>query len=230
MRPAIPILLFVAVVPTVLAGCGSQHRLAEYPFADASLGIESFFQAQPSVLTSAYSAEYQGDPVSQVLSTGGQIARDVTARSVAEKLDSAAVIVDVKTRIADRTLDRSARYLGATPVPDPETAVYLLELVMHDYGIDARQWEDAAYVFIDAEVTLIDAPTGQEIWSARVTRRDPITPILEGGATPTRDVVTAAALADTSVEDLVPALERISDYCADLITDRLRSDLRDLEG
>jgi hypothetical protein len=139
------------------------------------------------------------------------------------------VIVDVKNRVANRTLDRSARYLGATPVQDVGTAVYVLELVMHDYGIDARQWEAAAYMFIDAEVTLIDTATGQEIWSARVQERDPITPILEGGATPTRDAVTAAALADTSVEDLVPTLERISDYCADLITDRLRADLRNLD-
>jgi hypothetical protein len=210
-----------------LSSCGSKHRLAEYHFAGETLAIVPHVPERPTVLTSGYSTDYSGDLVGQVLKTGGQIARDVAAHGVTENLDSAASIVDVKARVSERALERGARYLGARPVGSTDEAQYVLEVVVRDYGVDARQWDDAAHVFIDAEAILLDARSGQEIWSARVDERDPISPSVHGEHSVTRDVVTAAALADMSVEELSHTLERISDYCADRITDRLRSDLRD---
>jgi hypothetical protein len=210
----------------VLAGCGSKHRLAEYQFSGQTVAVAPHFPAHPTILTSSYATDYRGDPVGQILKTGGQIAKDVAAHSVAEDLDSAASVIDMSKRVADRALERSARYLGARPVETATEARYVLEIVVRDYGIDARQWEDAAYVFVDAEAVLLDGATGAEVWSARVDEHDPITPSLNGSPSPTQDVVTAAVLADMSVEELARTLERVSDYCADRITDRLRADLR----
>lgn len=229
VRPGVEQLSSLPIVVALLAltGCGSKHRLADYDFAGETLAIAPHFPERPTVLTSGYSADYSGDLVGQVLKTGGQVARDVAAHGLTENLDSAASLVDVKTRLSERALERGARYLGARPVGSSDDAQYVLEVVVRDYGIDARQWDDAAHVFIDAEAILLDAWSGQEIWSARVDERDPISPSVHGEDSVTRDVVTAAALADMSVEELARTLERISDYCADRITNRLRSDLRD---
>jgi hypothetical protein len=56
--------------------------------------------------------------------------------------------------------------------------------------------------------------------------QDPVGPEVFGpGAM--RDVVTAAAIADLSLEDMVRALEQLADFTVYEITERLRFDLQE---
>jgi hypothetical protein len=163
---------------------------------------------------------------------GSRIAREVAAEDVRERLDSAATRTDVAGRLADRTSTRAARLLRATLVDDESDADFLLEVRIRDYGIDAEEWEAAAHVFVDARILIMDGIDGRAIWESRVRERDPLTPRIFGGdrARVVRNVVTAAVLADMSVEELSRALEHVADYAADRIMERLRRSLEEVRA
>ncbi len=144
-----------------------------------------------------------------------------------DKIDAASDRVDAPARLADRTLDGASRLLGTSAITDLDAADYLLDVNVRDYGIDAEGWDAAARFFVNADAVLLETATGVEIWSARVRENQILTPQVIGQGRTTRDVISAAALAILSVDELTRALERLSDYCADEITGRLRADLRE---
>jgi hypothetical protein len=154
------------------------------------------------------------------------VVREIEADDVQERLDSAALRMDVGHTLEDNTLERAARYLGADAVRDDEEPDFLLEIVVIAYGIDAEGWDAAAHFFIDADATLIHADSGTEIWRAEVGAREQIGPAVFGRRSAVRDLVTATMLSTISVDEMVDVLEALADFSAREVTDRLRDDLR----
>lgn len=210
----------------VLAACGPSHRLGDYTYTSRTLAVVSQIPRRPEVLSGPLFPDLRGDPVRDFLRIGTQVVREVEARAVRERLDSAATRVDVGYALEAGALDRAARYLGARAVERDGDEDYVLEIVVREYGIDAEAWESAAYFYIEAEAFLLDAESGNEIWSADIDESEAIGPRIWGGSM-VRDAVTAATLADLSVDEIVVAFESLADYAATEITARLSEDLRD---
>ena len=206
-----------------LPGCGG-HHLADYDFADRSLAVVYYTALVPELWTGGYDVE--GDnPLEVVVAAGGRVAREVEARRAQARLDSAASRLDLAEGMADRTLERASRYLGARPVEEESEADYLLEVDVRHMGLDAGR--DAAYLVVRAEVVLLDGRTGREIWDADVRGRDRLTPGVSGSTEVLGDVVTAGALSRVSVDEFETILRRLTDFVADRVARELRSDLRD---
>ncbi len=227
LRRSLTSLLFVCVVAQ---GCASGNQLRDYEFSDATIAGVYDLPPGPEVLTGPYFYGHGDDPIQALLRAGSRIAAEVQAESVRDKIDAANDRVDAPARLADRTLDRTSRILGATPTTEVAAADYLLEVNVRDYGIDAEGWDAAAHFFINADAVLLERATGVEVWSARVREDQILTPQVIGQGRTTRDVISAAALAILSVDELTLALERLSDYCADEITGKLRADLLEARG
>lgn len=210
------------------AGCGG-HHLADYDFAGRTVAVVYFATPSPHLRTGGgYGAVADSDdPVGAVLVAGGRIAREVAARKARTRLDSAAASMDLSARMAERTLERASRYLGARPVEDRDAADFLLEVDIRDMGLDARR--DRAYLFVKGEAVLLNARTGREIWDADISGYDALTPDMVD--TPgLGDVLTAGALSTLTVAELERVLGRLADYAADRIARELRGDLRDTRG
>lgn len=216
------------LLPLAATSACASNRLHEFTYADRTLAVVSEIPRRPEVLSGPlFLGRLTGDPVRDVLSVGTQVAREVEAHAVRERLDEAAERVDVGYVLEDRTLERAARFLGADPVERDGREDYLLELVVREYGIDAEAWESTAYFYIEAEAALLDAASGTEIWRAEIEEDEPIGPRIWGPGHGIRNVVTAATLADLSVDEIVTALESLADYAAGEITARLSDDLRE---
>jgi alkylated DNA repair dioxygenase AlkB len=162
----------------------------------------------------------------QVIQAGASVAKEVEARRASSRLDSAATRVDIRERLALRTLERASRYLGTRPVATPDNADFLIEIHMERFGIDARS-NNATYLFTKAEAVLIDRKTGREIWHEDVDGRDRMTPWVLGSASVPSAIFTAATLHAVSVADFERALDQLVTFTSNLITDELREDLRD---
>jgi hypothetical protein len=215
------------LVVLVTAGCGAKHHLGRYDFAGRTLAIVHVTPTSSDLRMGTYSAE-RDDPVSTVLAAGSRVAVEVEGRRVRSRLDSAAARVSMGTRMADRTAERATMYLGARRVPAPSSADYVLDLRVRSYGVSARSWQSAAQLYLEADVVLLDAATGVEIWQTRVNGWNSITPrVAQTGGVP-RDIITAAGLLTVSVEDLERTLQRVVDVSADAVTDELREKLRDV--
>ena len=217
--------LIILLMSVALIGCKSTNYLADYTYEGRSLGAEYDFPPYPEIFTGAYFPNHPRKPIHAIVRIGSRLAKEIEAENLRVKLDSASQNVDVSLEISDRVLTRASRYLGAEPIADSRAADFLLEVRVRDYGIDATDWDAAASFFIDAELTLLDGRTGREIYRTRVRERDGITPAIFG-STSVRNIVTAHAFSQLSVDELEIALLRLADYSADHLTDHLRNALR----
>lgn len=215
---------------TAISACQSTGRLDEYDFAQRTIAGVYDFPPYPEVLTGPYFPGHPKNPVHALMRVGSVIAKEAAAAGVQERLDSASVLVDVAGRTTERASQRVARFLRADLVADEASADFLFEVRIRDYGIDATAWNAAAHVFVDAEVILFDGVDGREIWESKVREREAIAPHIFGPrpANTIRDVVTAAALANMSVDDIARALEHVADFAADRVSERLRDSLEEV--
>jgi hypothetical protein len=212
-----------------LFGCGGGHHLAEYPFASRTLAVVYLAPPAPELLTSYYDLRRSQNAVEAVVRAGADVAREREGRRASARLDSATARVDIPAVLAKRTLERASRYLGTRPVLDENQADYLMEVRMERFGINAKA-DEAAYLFTFAEAVLIDRRTGREIWNMNVHGRDRLTPYVQSDSRIPGSVITAGTLGSVSVADFQDALNQLIDLSSTVITNELRSALRDVRN
>lgn len=215
------------IASLVLASCGGHNHLSRYVFTHRALAVVYYAPPAPELQTGWYDVRGVHTPVDAVLRAGSGIAKEVEGGKARARLDSASDRVDVTSRMSQRTLERMSRYLGTHPVSTPDSADYLLEVNMHDFGIDARG-QSTAYLYMDAEAVLIDSHTGHEIWNLNVHGHDRLTPFVRAGEHVPTGIITAGVLHTVSVDDFQRVLEQLSDYSSDVITSNLRDALWDV--
>lgn len=219
----------VCSIVATLAACGGGHHLAEYPFASRTLAVVYIAPPSPELLTSYYDLGNSRNPIEAVVRAGADVAREREGRRAYARLDSATARIDIPAVLAKRTLERASRYLGTRPVTDETQADYLMEVRMERFGINAKA-DEAAYLFTYAEAVLLDRRTGREIWNVKIHGRDRLTPYVQSSSPIPGSVITASTLGSVSVADFQAALNQLMDYSSNLITNELRSALRDVRN
>jgi len=210
-----------------VAGCGRKHYLAEYQFSDKALALSFIEPPAPELLTGLYDLRVSRNPVTMAARVGGGVAKEIEARRAGARLDSAAARVDIPGRLAQRTLERTALYLGARPVQSPNEADFIIEIHMRRFGIDARS-SHAAYLYTRAEAVLLDRRTGREIWSVDIHGSDRMTPFVIGTRDIPSSIFTAATIHNISVAEFQAALDQLVVSSSNAITNQLRDKLRDV--
>jgi hypothetical protein len=211
-----------------LTSCGgTHHHLAEYPFASRTLAVVYLAPPAPELLTGYYDLRDSQNPIEAVVRAGADVAKEREARRAGARLDSATARVNIQSILARSTLERASRYLGTRPVTSEQQADYLMEVRMERFGINARG-DNAAYLFTYAEAVLLDRRTGREIWNVNIHGRDRLTPDVQSTTGIPGSVITASTLGTVTVADFQDALQQLMDYSSTLITNELRSALRDV--
>jgi hypothetical protein len=226
-RTVVRSLVAVCGIIAASVGCGGGHHLAEYPFASRTLAVVYIAPPSPELLTSYYDLGNSQNPIEAVVRAGADVAREREGRRANARLDSASARIDIPAVLAQRTLTRASRYLGTRPVTDENAADYLLEVRMTRFGINAKA-DEASYLFTFAGAVLLDRRTGREIWNIKIHGRDRLTPYVVSSSPIPGSVIAAGTLGSVSVADFQGALNQLMDYSSNLITDELRSALRDV--
>ena len=224
-RSRLRLSLLLATVVLTFGACASAGHLAEYEFRDRNLATVTLAPPDPDIFSEGMRWEGGGEWWQEMIRVGTEVASNVQDERVRKKLQEASESVDVAALMSDRVLDGSARLLRARPVSTIQDADYEIETRIKNYGIQAGSWDDAASFFVDAEVVLLDSRSGRRIWNADVQARDHVNPAQWGGTGPLGDVITAAALARLSVEEIQLALEALAEYAADAVIDKLAGSL-----
>ena len=230
MRPTRLLSLYrigVAVaVSLVMVGCG-KHYLDRYTFADRTLALVYIEPPAPELLHGLHYARSGDNAIQAVVRAGAGVAKEVESRRASARLDSATERLDIGDLLAERTLVRASRYLGTRVATSGDSADFLLELTMRSFGVDARS-ANATYLFTRAEAVLIERRTGKEIWREDVRGTDRLTPYVVGTRDVPSSVISAATLHTVTVADFERALEQLTTYTSNLITNELREKLRDV--
>jgi len=219
----------IIVVIATIGGCGGGHHLSEYPFSSRTLAVVYIAPPSPVLLTSYYDLRSSQNAVEAVVRAGADAVKEREGRRASARLDSATARVNIPAVLAQRTLVRASRYLGTRPITDEQAADYLMEVRMDRFGINAKA-DEAAYLFTYSEAVLIDRRTGREIWNVRVHGRDRLTPYVASSNGIPGSVITASTLGSVSVADFQGALNQLMDLSSNVITNELRSALRDVRN
>jgi hypothetical protein len=223
-----------AVLP--LAGCSGVNRLKEIDLRGRTVAVVAAIPPHPRVQAGdpAEAAVDPYDPVGSVLRVGTAAAKYYEARRAQARLDSAVALVDVADRIARSVLLDSAEFLAFEPVNAPADADFLLDLRIYDYSLVADSFEGATFFALEGDVLLTDPYTGRTLWEREVREREVLDAALFGLPAAAGNVVTARALSQLTEEEMADGLERLADYVAARVVDRLRTDYlrsrRDYEG
>ncbi|HEX6964668.1 MAG TPA: hypothetical protein VF166_02640 [Gemmatimonadaceae bacterium] len=215
------------VASVVLASCGGHNHLERYAFTNRALAVVYLAPPSPDLETGIYNLRHVHTPLDAVVRAGSDVAKEVEGRKARARLDTASTRVNPVDRMSQRTLDRASRYLGTRAVQTPDSADYLLEVNLTDYGIDARG-QSAAYLYMKAQVVLLDHHDGHEIWDSNVSGWNRLTPFVRAGEHVPTGIITAGVLSTVSVDDFQQVLQELSDYTSDIVTNELRNALWDV--
>lgn len=220
------VLAFVTVTPA----CGPKHweGLRGMDFRERTVAVVSTNQPAP-LFFSDVDEEIDGgaeqSTLGRVLRAGSVLYRGYQERGVAEKLDSARNRVDLPARMAGRLLDRGATALGAAPRESSAEADYHLEIRLRRWGIGTEDWSSTPYFVVEATLFLFERETGREVWRGEVEERDDLGSGFFSAGTILGDVSTGRTLGNLTTDEIVQALEELSDFTADRLAQVLRDDL-----
>lgn len=222
----------IRVTGTMLAlvfasACGTRHHLDQYNFANRSVALVFLDVPSPELLHGWFNIRPSENAVQTVFRAGASVAKEIEARKAIARFDSASRQVDFRDELARRTLERTSRYLGTRAVQNADSADFLLEIQLNGFGLDARS-NNSTSMFTRAEAVLLDRRTGREIWREYVRGHDTLTPWVYGGGRIPSAGISAIALSTVSVSDFREALEQLTTFTSNLITNDLRAKLRDV--
>jgi hypothetical protein len=221
------LLLQVISIITLLTfwlNCGSSNRLKEYQFRDQTAASILAVPPPPEVFTNSFFWVDGDDPIGSIIRVGTSIAKEVEARKVRARLDSAMDQVDVPEEITHQTLLDCARFLRYRPVDDPENCDYLFDFYIQEYGIEAGSWSATVYFKIDLQVVLLDQEMNRLIWKKKIKEKFPINSEIFGLGQALGDVVTAVTLSKLTVEQIENGFRQLADFTADRISRILYKD------
>lgn len=224
-RPAPTFLILIIVFTYALlsSGCAGTNPLNGYNFTDATIAVEAPVAPPPSIITNAdddFLGVFTGSAESLFRATTA-VVKESKMPKARRRIKRAAESIDVSLLVANGILDRSARYLHFAPVEEKEAPDLLLLLNIHQHGIySGPSFDGRTEFFLNAHVQLLDDYTGESLWEEEINIAEPISDhLLFSNIRSTQD------LSKMSEEEMVEALERMSDYTADAIVRRLRSDI-----
>lgn len=225
-RSALLLALLLAVLAPTLTGCSGSNRLKEVDLRGQTVAVVAAIPPHPRVQSGdpGEAAINIYDPIGSAIRVGTAAAKLREARRAQARLDSAVAMVDIADQIARRVLLDSADLLSFEPVNRPADASFILDLRVYDYSLVADSFEGTTFFALEGEVLLIDPLSGRELWKRRIREREVLDGSLFGLPAAAGNVVTARALSQLSEEEMAQGLERLADYVASRITDRLRRD------
>ena len=208
----------------ISAGCHHTNRLAEYDFDARSVTMITTIPTRPDVFTGDFFFFDKDRPLKFFANVGSSVVKEAEAEKARVRMDSAYQCIDVNGILKERTLDQVGLHLGAFTVEDPSEADYLIDLLIVEFGIDAKSWDANAFFKLKADVQLIDRANKRLVWETGFEETEQITPGIWGPVPGVRNVLTAAALANLTVEEMAVILENLVYFSADRITRRLQDD------
>jgi hypothetical protein len=216
------ILLVASIGLLPATSCVSTGRLGEFNLQGRRMA--AVMKAPPRAEVFADSAIWINphDVMGTVLRAGSAIAKQVEAQEVRDLMRDAVAQAQIPEQIRRRILEKGAQILKCEPVRELEQSEVFFDLEIRRYGVDAGSPFANVEFVIDIKARLRDTRTGDGIWRASISEREPVSPSVFGLGDIVGNVVSAAVLAELSEEEIVTGLKLLADDAADRVSIRLQ--------
>jgi ABC-type uncharacterized transport system auxiliary subunit len=220
LRPAAAL----AASALLLGSCATTNRLDRYDLDNAAL-LASLRQPPAPTMDIDYSVWVDSsNPIGTALRVGTTILKASEAEKARATMLQALSSVDVPAIVLDETSQAFASALRARLVE--QKGEYLLDLDIHQYGIQAPSWTSSVSLHLSLTAALYDERDRQIVWRRKnITVDVPASPQMFGAGGVVGDVVTAAVLSSLTVQQLEQGFRRLAFESAQAVIDRLERDL-----
>ena len=208
-----------------LAGCATTNNLDRFDFAGATLAADMPLPPEPWMQVRYDVILDRHEPIYSAFSVLTGVAKATQAEKARGAMEEALAAVDVPEIILKESFDACAAALGALPEEDAEGADFLLELSIHDWGIDAGSPVSTVALRIRLTVSLYDTRGRELVWHRELSVHDDASPAMFGLGPVVGNMVTAAALSELSVDELTDGFIALGHSAARSVARLLREDL-----
>jgi hypothetical protein len=209
--------------------CYTINKLEGYEFRDRTAAALMIAPPPPMVFSEMDLYDEHDTIITQAIKIGTAIAKEVEAVKAQQRLRDALAEVDISEYIRQDILWNGSDHLHYDPVDDQRNADYTYVIKIEKYGIEAPSWFSSIHFVIDLRVRLMDAPANKLIWRRKVVTREPVSSSIFGISNIVGDIVSAAALADLTEEELAQGFENLAAFGAGRVAEILYEDFLDAQ-
>jgi len=225
VRRAAAAALLAAALSIGAVACTSVNRLGEFDIQGKSLAAEMRLPPPPEM-----DVHYRVDvdfhnPIGMAINFGTNIAKAANAERVDGLMRDALLAVDVPSIVRDEAFSSSLSVLGAFQEDDPSQADYVLDLDIHRYGVHAGSWSSAVTLRVHVTARILRNEGREVIWRRDIDVDRQASPAMFGLDANLGNIVSAAALASLSEDDLEYGFSELAHDAALTIARTLQDDL-----
>lgn len=203
-----------------IVGCAT-YDLSPYEFADKALAVEVRVAPGARVDADFFVDLDPNDPIGSVISIGTSIAKAGEVGAAQERLDMAMRTTDIGAIAKDELTAFAELSLGSIVVDRRPDADYYLRVDIDQYGIEADGFGGAVEFRLDGRAELYDQAQRELIWATNLRIREDANPAFFGLPAAAGNVLSAAALAELTEQDMVNGLESLAREAAREISEEI---------
>ncbi len=199
----IPLVLCVTALVILLGACATVNHLAEYRFGGTAVAGTMRTPPEPQINGNYNVTIDMNKPVQTFASVATNLAKANQLSKAEDKMYAALREVDVPDLIFKETYDRCAVSIASQKVASVLDSDYIFDLELRSYGLVADSSSTAVKIEIETTARLYATADRRLIWERRVSVRDPLSPEVFGLHDVIDTVITTAAIANLTEEQLV---------------------------
>jgi len=215
----------LAAASLLLVSCSTVNKLDRYRVEDEELMATMRVPPPPTMDIDTSVWVDSNNPIGTALKIGTTIFKASEAEQARGIMLQALSSVDVPAIVLEETSQACAAALRARLVERGQKAEYLLDLDIHQYGIQAPSWGGEVSLHLSLTPSLYHERDGKIVWRRKYVTVDvPASPQMFGGGGIAGDIVTAAVLSTLTVEQLETGFRRLALESARAVIDLLERD------
>jgi hypothetical protein len=209
----------------VVTSCSTVNELSEYKFGGTTVAGTMRTPPEPEIDGNYNVRIDANNPVLTFASVATNLAKANQIEKVEAKMMGALWQVDVPQLVWEETYTRCTRSLASEPVKSVGDSDYIFDLEIRRYGLEADSANAAVKIEIATTARLYATADRRLIWQRYISVRDPLSPEVFGAGTVVDTVITTAALAGLTEEQLAEGFRGAARTVAYKIAKELEDDI-----
>jgi hypothetical protein len=218
------VIIAAAALVGLLGACASTE-LAYHDFEDESLRLIVRTAPGARIEADYWVTIDTDDPVGTVLSIGSSIAKASMVGEAQAKMDRALRDVRIDYLLEDEVGGYFQDVMEMRITDSSRRASYILDIDVHEYGIEATGPGSGVDFVLTGSAELIDNYDGDRIWRRGFRRTEQVSPAFFGLPRSAGNVLSAAMLNELTEEQIADGIERVARDAAWQIAERFEDDL-----
>jgi hypothetical protein len=217
--------IIIGALALFFSSCATVNHLAEYRFGGTTVAGTMRTPPEPQVDGNYHLTIDANRPIETFASVATNLAKASQLSKAEDKMYAALRQVDVAELVFQETYSRCASSLASEKVVSVTDSDYIFDLEIRSYGLDADSSGATVRIEIATTARVYATAHRRLIWERNVSVRDPLSPEVFGLHNVLDTVISTAAIAELTEEQLVKGFTESARRVAYKIAGKLEDDI-----